>query len=160
MLGRLGGRFGFRGRWLIITGCAWLLFGFGTLLSPLDPRPWVIHEQLPLWVNAAGWGVTGAIAIGQGLRGPNRDDHIGHVALYLMPAMRVLSYGLAFVLYAGCQGARILGYDCPDIGFSGGWYSAFVWALVSLMLWAAADWPNPALPLPRPPATNAGAEHE
>ena len=158
MLTRLGERFGYRGRWLIITGAAWLLFGFGTLYSPLHPRDWVFHEQLPAWLNALGWVATGAVAIWQGLRGPGRQDYAGHVALYLMPALRIVSYGLSFVVFAATFLLHHLGVSVQVVGFSGGWYSVLVWSLVSFMLAAAADWPNPVPPLPRPPATNAGVD--
>lgn len=153
MIARLSGRFGQRGVWLMVIGVTWILFGVGVLLEPTPKRPWVLYEQVPIEIQAGVWVITGAIAIWQGARGPKVDDSLGHVALYLMPAVRVLSFGLSWLLYLGSAVAMHFGFADTTIGLAQGWYAAVVWAVVSLMLALAASWPNPVTPIPRPPAS-------
>lgn len=152
MLNRAALRYGWRGLWLMVVGGMWVLFGLGVLQQPNPPRSWVVYEYVPAAAQALGWWLTGCVAIWQGMRGAGRDDSTGHVALYLMPAARLLSFLLSWLIYLGCQLVAVFGYDGPSIGYSGGWYAALIWSLVSLMLALAASWPNPEPPLPRPPA--------
>lgn len=151
MLEHLGGRFGYRGLWLMVTGTAWIVFGFGVLYAPTPERPWLLHEVPPDGLQACGWWITGVVAFWQGTRGPNRVDALGHVGLYLMPAIRFLSFSLAFVLYVSTLALRGLGADVPVIGYADAWFAALVWLMFSLMLIVAASWPNPNPPLPKPP---------
>lgn len=148
MLRRLSGRYGRRGTWLIVLGVVWILFGAGVLLDPTAPRSWVAYEYVPDWFEAGCWWLTGSLAVWQGFRGPERPDWVGHVALYVMPAIRVISFALSWVLWLG---SSILSPD-HVIGWPGGWYAALVWSLVSVMLRLIADWPNPSRPIPHPPA--------
>lgn len=151
MLRRLSGRYGKRGLWLIVLGTVWMVFGLGQLLEPNAPRAWVFYELFPVWVQAAAWLVTGGVALWQGWRGPHVDDSLGHVALYLMPAVRVVSFLLAWLIFLGSTLLTWMGVTDDVIGLANGWYAAGVWALISLMLALVASWPNPDMPIPRPP---------
>lgn len=156
MLRRLSGRYGRRGTWLIVLGVVWIFFGAGVLLDPNPQHSWVIYECVPLGVQAAAWWVTGSIAVLQGLRGPSHVDTLGHVALYVMPAVRVIAFALSWVLWVVSSLLVRLDVAHASIGWSVGWYAAVVWSLVSLMLRLIASWPNPERPIPRPPVGAAG----
>lgn len=151
MVDRLAARFGWRGLWLMLLGAVWILFGLGVLLEPIEPRDWVLYEHLPPVVQAAGWWLTGLVAIRQGSLGPNRDDSYGHVALYLMPAVRLLSFVVAWLVYLGSLIGEQIGATDTVVGYQQGWFAALIWCLVSAMLALAAAWPNPIPPLPSPP---------
>lgn len=151
-LSGLADRFGWRGLWLMLLGFVWVLFGIGIMLEPVTARSWVLYEHLPPLVQAAGWWATGAVAVWQGSRGPDRDDSPGHVALYLMPAVRLLSFVVAWVVYLGSNLGQALDLTHGVIGYANGWFAASIWVLVSAMLGLAAAWPNPTVPIPTPPA--------
>lgn len=152
MLAYLSCRYGRRGTWLIVLGTVWFLFGVGVLLDPVPPRSWVLYETVPTLLEAAAWWLTGLVAISQGLRGPRHVDAYGHVALYLMPAVRVFSFAMSWVIWCVSSAGDSIGLWEGRIGWSGGWYAALVWSLVSVMLRLIADWPNPLRPIPHPPA--------
>ena len=155
MLTRLSGRYGWRGVWLIVAGSVWIALGVGQFFFPLPINRWVLFQHLPNAALAAGWWSTGLVAVGQGLRSSafdDRPDTLGHVALYLMPAVRVVSYSLAWLMSVGGWIAGQLGYHIGSVGDTNAWYTSLVWLLVSLMLVVAASWPNPQPPMPRPPA--------
>lgn len=151
MIDYLSGRYGRRGAWLILLGLAWGLIGLSTLLSPMEPRSWVAVEYLPAGVLAWAWWATGTVAIWQGLRGPARHDVVGHVALYVMPAVRAISFALSWLIWVVTSTLAHFGIFRP-IGWSEGWYAALIWLLFVLMLRLVADWANPDQPIPRPPA--------
>lgn len=152
MLTRLSGRYGQRGVWLVLVGTVYLVFGIGLFVEPAPTQSWVLYQYLPDWLEAVLWWLTGCVAIGQGLRGKDHDDWLGHVALYLGPASRVVSFSLAWVLHLGSQAAIGLSLTDQHIGYDRGWYAASIWLIVSAMLALASSWPNPQLPIPRPPA--------
>lgn len=154
MLQRLSGRYGWRGVWLIVMGIAWCLFGVGQLHFPLPDNEWVLFQYVPDPFLAGAWWITGIVAIVQGLRGnphSTADDALGHVALYLMPAVRIVSYGGAALLSIADHGLGMLGYHVT-IGDPEAWYSALLWLVVAAMLAVCASWPNPQPPIPHPPA--------
>lgn len=157
MIEYLSGKYGRRGLWLILMGAMWILFGVGVLLSPVAPRPGVLYEMVPAVYRAPIWWVTGVIAIWQGTRGPVADDSRGHVALYVMPAVRLVSFTVSALTYAISWTLMQIGLLEHTVGWSGGWYAALVWSFISLMLAVGAAWPNPNPPLPRPPSTAVGA---
>ena len=146
----LASRFGYRGLWLIVAGAAWIMFGCGVAYSPTPDRAWVLHEQIPDLVSAACWWLTGVIAIWQGTRGPGRSDYLGHVALYLMPAIRVVSYGLAWIAWLVSTSLADQHLLAEPIGYEYGYYAAGLWLLVSALLGVAASWPNPVAPAAMP----------
>lgn len=142
----LARRLGHRGAWLITLGALWALFGVGVLIGPEPHTPWALHQAIPLPIRAAGWIITGALAMISGARGRGRSDALGHVALWIMPALRCISYAASWVLYIATTAltGRSVGYDH-------GWFLAAIWAVVIVMLHLVAAWPNPAAALPDPP---------
>lgn len=151
MLDKLAVRYGRRGAWLIVLGAVWFVIGASILAGPHNPRPWVACDYAPPIVQAAVWFLTGGTAIWQGLRGPNVHDYLGHVALYLMPAIRAISFALSWLIW--CVTSALSGFGIfHPIGWAPAWWVAIMWFLVSLMLRLIADWPNPWQPIPRPPA--------
>jgi hypothetical protein len=155
MLLALTNRYGQRGVWLMLMGGVYIVFGIGNFLEPTAAREWVLFEYLPAPVQAALWWVTGAVAVWQGARGRAADDWLGHVALYLAPAVRVVSFALAWLLYTGTELLVSLGCRETAIGFDRGWYAALIWIIVSTMLGLAASWPNSSTPIPMPPLGEA-----
>ena len=137
MLLRLSGRYGWRGVWLIVAGTVWIVMGVGQLFFPFPDNPWVLFQRLPDPVLATGWWITGLVAIGQGLAcSPrvDRTDALGHVALYLMPAVRVVSYSIAWLLSVGGWFAGHVGYGGRPVGDPDAWYSALLWIAFSALL--------------------------
>ncbi len=149
---RLAERYGWRGLWLMVMGTTWCFFGVGVLLSPSNPEPWVLHQQIPVELRAAAWFLTGLFATWTGSRGPDRDDSLGHVALYVMPAVQLASFAVAWLIYVATSAIDQVNPGVDVTGYRNGWYSALIWLLVSTMLAVTARWPNPdpAL-LPEPP---------
>lgn len=140
-------RFGHRGVWLIIIGAVYFAFGLGLLLEPERPAPGAFHQMLPLPLRAALWMGSAAIAIFVGLKGRGGDDSWGHMALWVMPAERLLSFGGAWLLYVI---SAISPID-DNIGYANGWYAALIWLFIVVMLRLVAAWPNPS-EVPLPPA--------
>ena len=153
----LANRYGHRGLWLILMGCMWAVFGVGILLRDRPTEAWVLHESIPAPIRAALWITTGAAAVWVGTRGPRSDDALGHVALYLMPAFRLLSYTLSWVLFVVSSALHALLPSVDVVGYSAGWYAALIWSFVSGMLGLAARWPNPVVRMPLPPAATREA---
>lgn len=151
MIDGLADRYGWRGLWLMLLGSIWIVFGVGVFLEPIAPRSWVLYEHLPPVVQATGWWVSGVVAIWEGTRGSNRDDSRGHVALQLMPAVRLASFLMSWLVYLGSLAAVETGSVDVVIGYKQGWFAALIWVLVAAMLWLASAWPNPEAPLIRPP---------
>lgn len=145
-------RFGYRGTWLIILGVLWVLFGIGLLLRPETPIPYALHQHIPVGIRAALWMLTGATAVGTGLRGRDVDDSLGHVALWLMPALRLLGFGASWVLYVATSRLH------AHVGYEDGWYRALAWLLVVIMLHLVAAWPNPSSRIPPPPHYDEGED--
>lgn len=151
---RAADRYGWRALWLMVVGSAWLLIGLGTWVEG-NNTPWVPLQQLPQWLVAIGWWITGGIAIGTGLRGRILDDSTGHVALYVMPAIKVLSWTTAWLLSAASPLLLSAGVVSEPIGYGRGWYAAAIWLATSAMLAVTAGWPNPSRIIPKPPATTS-----
>ncbi|TIC78765.1 hypothetical protein [Nocardioides sp. GY 10127] len=147
----LADRLGWRALWLVMVGSAWIVLGAGASIDRQVDRPWVLTQILPTWVLAVGWWVTGAVAIGVGLRGKGHDDGLGHLALYLMPAAKSLSFIAAWVIALVSPLLQHTGMTSHPVGDPDGWYAATIWGTTSLMLGVVAGWPNPD-PLPIPPA--------
>lgn len=148
MLDRVADRFGRRATWLITLGGVWIAHGLGHLLEPAAVHPWVLHTQVPAWVLALAWTATGAISVAVGLQGRHPLDWLGHAALYVMPAVKVVSFTFAWLLWLG---DIILDLDAA-LGWAGGWYPALIWLIVSVALRLVASWPNPDQPLVPPPS--------
>lgn len=144
-------RYGHRGLWLLLLGGIWFVFGVGLLLTPETPVPGAIHQGIPPNLRAAAWMLTAATAIVVGLRRRGKDDSLGHAALWIMPAVRMLSYGGSWVLYLITTGIDATPwFDVAPLGYDKGWYPALVWVFVVTMLRLVAAWPNPVI-IPAPP---------
>lgn len=148
---KLAQRYGWRGLWLMVIGTMWILFGAGVLFIPDQPETFLVHQQIPVEIRAGTWALTGGWAFWTGLRGPDTDDHLGHGALYVMPALRLFSYLASWLTFVGTSA---LHHYYPAVRITGleiGWYAALIWALFCVMLAVGARWPNPdpgLLPMP------------
>lgn len=138
-------RLGHRGVWLLLLGLLWFAFGVGLFFLPENPAPGAFHQLLPIPVRAGMWMTAASVAIYTGLRGRGQDDSWGHLALWLMPAERLLSYAAAWGMHVA---TNTLGMD--PLGYADGWYAALIWAFVVTMLRLVAAWPNPSA-VPHPP---------
>lgn len=158
MIGTLVARYQHRGAWLVVLGLMWGVFAAGTLASPAArARSFVLIEYLPTVVQALLWLLTGATAFVVGVLGARRgNDSLGHVALYVMPAVKLLSFIGSGLAYSVTSAVHAYNPDTQVLGWSGAWYAASLWALVSVMLGLTAAWPNPTPPLVEPPASSRG----
>lgn len=148
----LAERYGYRGACLAILGVIWILFGFSALLAPKEPRSFVLHEMLPVWIRALLWVTSGAVAIWFGLRGADKDDTWGMVALVILPVERMVSFLVSWIVYVVLGLAHRAWPEVPVDGYDRGWYAASVWLLIVVLLRVIAGWPNPRRVLPLPPS--------
>ena len=130
---------GRRGAILLTLGFMWVVIGLGVYDSAGVDRD-LLHEYIPSQVRALLWIVTGLLAIVHSFRPPGMSDALGFAALYLTPAMRVVSYALAWV-------------DSLVPGMGDGYPQAWRFlAIYSSMLAAViitSGWPEP-ISAPRP----------
>lgn len=140
---RLVRRFGYRGAALLILGITWILFGFSVLVQPGESRPWVFHELIPVPLRAALWVGAGLVAIVTGLRGADRDDTWGMVAVMVMPLERCVSFAVSWLAYGVSLGAHYMFPAVEVTGYGHGWYGALIWLLVVTLVRLVAGWPNP-----------------
>lgn len=88
-------RLGLRGEVLLYVGILWIIFGWVIYVSPPAPgRALALHELLPLPVRAAGWILTGVVAIFFAFRRMPGADRWGFGALLIMPFERFISWVL------------------------------------------------------------------
>ena len=127
---------GRRGAILIVMGAAWILLGIATFLSPQQPGTEnLLHVILiPRAVEGAAWIVSGFVAVVYAHR---TDDEYGFLALYIMPAIRALSFFLGWL-----DSLSPVGSD----GYSRGWFSALFYLIMILFIVICAGWPEPAPP--------------
>lgn len=126
---------GRRGAMLLVFGVLWIIMGAGTTQTPLDPDSPLVHERFPEGLRGSLWLATGALAIFYAWRPPGLRDAVGFVALYAMPATRVLSFGWAY-----------LDHLIPWIGGPGqddAWRGAVVYAAMIAAVVITAGWPEP-----------------
>lgn len=148
---RLTRRFGYRGAALLVLGVMWTLFGISVLLQPeMDARPWVFHELLPIPVRAGLWVAAGLVGVIFGLRGSDKDDTVGMVALMLMPLERFASFAVSYLAYAITWTAHHFSHDIEITGYKQGWIAAMFWLLIITLVRLVAGWPNPRRVLPLP----------
>lgn len=122
---------GFRGKVLILCGVVWIMLGFGVLDAP---RVGVPHEAIPAPMQAGLWVATGAIAIASGWRPPGYQDALGWLALYLMPALRTVSYTIGWI-------DSLTPYGGP--GYARGWVNALTYGVMVVFIYLCASWPDP-----------------
>lgn len=138
-------RLGFRGRFLLLVGIAYLAQG----AASLDEWGLAPHDLAPGWVRALLWAAAGAVAIGTAWRPVHSTNPIGWVALYIPPAAWSASYSISFIAYL----APTLGFP---FAYSGGLNYALVWLLVVAAVMVCSDWPEPPTE-PNPPRADGGS---
>ena len=138
-LPRRVGQIGRRGAMLLVFGVLWMVVGVGVLDSS-GVHAELLHERLPSWVRGGVWVVTGALAVFYAFRPPGLSDRVGFASLYIMPAVRVLSYTMAWIDYF-----IPIGGD----GYASGWRFAAVYAVMLAAVMITAGWPEPTR-TPRP----------
>lgn len=90
---------GRRGAVLLTYGILWIVVGLGVYGSAGIGQG-LLHELIPSQVRGALWVGTGLLAVVYAWRPRGMSDALGFAALYLAPAIRVLSYGVATILAA------------------------------------------------------------
>lgn len=95
---------GRRGASLLLFGLIWILLGVQTIALP-DPAGYLLLQGPFSWIMAFGYIITGLLAI-RYCKAPQGDDIAGFLWLYLMPALRILAYGTAFVIWLWPGGAE------------------------------------------------------
>tara|TARA_R100000655_G_scaffold109699_4_gene165035 strand:+ start:101 stop:571 length:471 start_codon:yes stop_codon:yes gene_type:complete len=140
---RLAEKYGHRGACLLGLGTVWVMFGISVPIEPQEPRPYVLHEMLPVELRAALWIGTGLLGCWYGMRGQEHDDTVGMVALVALPVERLVSFAVSWVAHAATTAASYIWPSIEVSGYDRGWYAASVWALIVVLLRIIAGWPNP-----------------
>jgi hypothetical protein len=128
---------GTRGWILLVCAWVWGLVGLGIILQAArmgDES--LIHLYMPVPLRVALWWVPAGLAVYGALA--RRDLILVVFALMIAPAIRVASYGWAWLTWVFHE----LGgpaWLAPDVtGYAGGWYSAAMHIpLIALVLIAA-----------------------
>ncbi len=136
---------GRRGAILMVFGFLWIVVGAGVFGSE-GLGEGLLHEIVPSEIRGTLWVVTGLIAIGHAFRPPGMSDAVGFAALYITPAIRVLSYGLAWV-----------GSWFPGMGqgYPQAWRFLAVYAAMLAAVVITSGWPEPTQ-APRPERDDDG----
>lgn len=131
---------GRRGAILTAYGLIWIVLGLGVATGS-GTSFGLLHEVIPAQLRGLAWVITGAVAIVFAWRPPGFHDAPGFVALYIMPAVRVLSYGLAWI-------DHLLPIGSP--GYEQGWRFAATYAAMLAAVYICSGWPDhPRTRLPR-----------
>ena len=125
---------------LLVFGVLWAITGVGALDHSSDGGPIFVHEYLPGWLRGTAWIACGVLAVGYAFRPPGHSDRVGFAALYIMPAIRVLSYTLAWIDYLVPVGGP---------GYELGWRAATIYAAMLAAVVITSGWPEP-IRTPRP----------
>ena len=124
---------GFRGKILLLCGAAWVSIGVGTFDDSITPG--LLHEQfMPAWARSVVWVITGLLAIVYAWRPPGFSDATAWLALYTMPAIRTVSYTLAWLDSM---------FDFGGPGLERGWQFATIYAVMVGVVMICSDWPEP-----------------
>lgn len=123
---------------LLILGAIWVAIGINVHIEPNPPgweNIWLFSAPPPS-LRAGAWVLSGLIAVTVALR-PRRiaDDWPGFLALYLMPAERVLGFFLGWLDY--------LFDSYGGVGYSRGLLSGLVYLVIVLLIMVIADWADP-----------------
>lgn len=137
-LPRRGDQLGRRGATLLLMGTLWLLVGVSVthgLDAPYDePPPGVFHLLIPETVRGLIWTVTGMLAVVYAFRPPGFSDAFAWTALYLMPTMRTVSFGVGWLDSMIPWGTE---------GYSRGWVPMVTWGIVVALIVVCAGWREP-----------------
>lgn len=126
-----------RGQILVLFGLLWCTIGFSLYSNPNpgDLQHVWLFQVIPFPIRVGGWIGTGLVAIAYALR-PKRIEHDGvaFLALYIMPAERVLGFLWSWI-------DSLVPGGTP--GYTRGGYAACVWLVIVAAIMVCASWPNP-----------------
>jgi hypothetical protein len=152
---RIRYRLGRRGLMLTLMGVTYILIGAGVLIRPDITGVDDAYElMIPKVVRGIAWIVTGLIAAVFAWRKmpPTRaprdmrwidGDRIGWMALYVMPFIRITSYGGSWICWVASEISERLGIEGGE-WLSGGtataWYTAILHAPLILIVLICSGW--------------------
>ena len=114
------------------------MLGAGVASEEPLPGTYAFHQHLPDFLRMGMWWITGALAVVIAFRPSGRSgDAIAWAALYLMPAVRFISYFMAWVDSMSPYGT---------IGHPRGWVSGTVYLCIMLTIYTCSGWPEPVPP--------------
>ena len=134
---RTKARLGRRGAMLLSLGFIYVMVGYADLTRPRPTIEDAYHLAIDPQVRGALWAFTGLLAMLYAFVGHRRDapwwwtDAVGWVALYLLPSVRVTSYGGSWLLWLGSGGAA---------GDSSAWYLAVLHIPFILIVLICSGW--------------------
>lgn len=130
MISRAKERLGRHGAYLLVTGCAWVIYGAGVLV---DPRPTTIRSAAvleylaPMEIWSMVWIFCGVIAmITSWARWPFRVE-LGFAAATLPPLLWALAFTAAWIFGE----------------YTDAWSGVVIWAAAAARLLIVAGWPEP-----------------
>lgn len=123
---------GRRGAALAFLGVLWICTGLSTWLVPPSSSYLLLSDGEIL--RGGAWVATGIVAL---LHAPRRQGHdaLGFLALYLMPAYRVIAYGLGFLDWVA--------HGVGGPGDPRGLVGVLAWLVVLVFVVLVAGWPEP-----------------
>lgn len=152
---RLRHRLGRRGLMLTLMGLTYVLIGIGVLIRPDISTVDDAYELLiPKLIRGIAWLVTGFLAAVFAWRKmpPSRPagelrwldgDRIGWMALYVMPFIRITSYGGSWICWVASEISSRFSLDGGE-WLSGGtataWYPAILHAPLILIVLICSGW--------------------
>jgi hypothetical protein len=137
---RIKWRVGRRGCILLAFGVAWIVIGT-TLLDTRAVTPGgddLFFEHLPLALRAWGWIVFGVFAMFHAFTPPRHTDWPGFAGLYVMPAIRAVSFLWGWLASLDHDG-----------GYPPGWRAAIFYLVFLAVLVTCAGWREPLPPPPK-----------
>lgn len=123
---------GYRGKVLVTFGLVWILVGAG--INDELVIPGVPHLLIPGMYRTMLWVITGVLAIIAAFRPTGFSDAFGWAALYMMPALRTVSYSIAWTDALIPWGGG---------GYDNGWKFAAIYFVMAAAVWFCSGWPEP-----------------
>ena len=133
---------GKRGQIMSAFGVGWVLIGLA-VNDDWAAGIFAPHLLIPPAVRAFLWIFTGVLAIVSAWRPVGYTDAFAWAGLYVMPAVRCISYFISWVDYMLPWGS---------IGYVNGWLFSGVYATIVSLVWICSGWPDVVL-TPDPPAS-------
>ena len=130
---------GYRGSVLLTFGAVWILLGMS--ISEDRIVEGVPHLLIPGEIRTILWVTTGVLAILAAWRPPGFNDAFGWAALYLMPAVRTISYAIAWSDSWLPTGGE---------GYAAGWKFALIYFVMVAAVWICSGWAEPPARRARP----------
>lgn len=145
-MNRLGRTLGRRGAMLLTLGLTYVALGYGVGTRPVLWVEGSFVTYLPQFVPAAGWVLSGLVACVAAWR---RWDTIGWLALYVVPAVYLVSYAGSWLLW------QITANILPALAYGIMWATSAAAFHVDLRWWLidppygdASAWYNALLRVP------------